>query len=108
MNINEILVKNDIILKKSQSVNLNELFKTRSYECIIGIGLNSKNMILFFRDAKSRFISKDFVKLDEMSQIIINKSGRVIREKLFFYNSKICSKTLALLRENGWKCFFVM
>ncbi|NLK67010.1 MAG: hypothetical protein GX282_06000 [Campylobacteraceae bacterium] len=106
--MDEILLKNSIILKKSQSVNLNELFKTRSYSCMLGVDLSSKNVIVFYRDAKSRFISKDALRLEEMSKVVIKQSGRVVKEKLFFYNSEICSKALNLLKQSGWKCFFVM
>ena len=106
--MDDILLKNNVILKKSKSVNLNQMFKTRSYECILGVDINSKNVVVFYRNAKSRFITKDALKLEEMGDKVIKESDRVVKEKLFFYNSEICSKALNLLKKSGWKCFFVM
>lgn len=105
--MDELLVKHNIILQKSKNLSLKE-FKTRSYKALLGIDLNSNNVILFFRDAKSRFLKKDSLKLTQMSEILAQKEGRIIKKKIFFYNSEICSKALEILKKSGWKCYFAI
>lgn len=105
--MDELLVKHNIILQKSKNLSLKE-FRTKSYKALFGIDLNSNNTILFFRDAKSRFLQKDSLKLIEMSETLAKKEDRIIKKKIFFYNSQICSKVLEFLKKNGWKCYFVM
>lgn len=105
--MDELLVKHNIILKKSKNLSLED-FKTRSYKALLGIDLNSNNVILFFRDAKSRFLKKDSLKLTQMSEILAQKEGRIIKKKIFFYNSEICSKALEILKKSGWKCYFAI
>lgn len=105
--MDELLVKHNIILKKSKNLSLED-FKTRSYKALLGIDLSSNNVILFFRDAKSRFLKKDSLKLTQMSEILAQKEGRIIKKKIFFYNSEICSKALEILKKSGWKCYFAI
>lgn len=105
--MDELLVKHNIILQKSKNLSLKE-FKTRSYKALFGVDLKSNNTILFFRDAKSRFLQKDSLKLIQMSESLAKKENRIVKKKIFFYNSQICSKALEFLKKNGWKCYFVM
>lgn len=102
----ELLLSNNIILKKSKTANLTKFSKVRSYKCLVGVDLESNNIIVFFRDAKSRFLKKDFENLENLANLIINDEKLVIKKRYLFLNSQICSKALNFAKERGWKCYF--
>lgn len=102
----ELLLSQNIILKKSSTINLAKFSKVRSYRCLVGTDLESSNVIVFFRDAKSRFLTKDFEILENLANLVVKDSKKVIKKRYLFLNSQICSKALNLAKDRGWKCYF--
>lgn len=102
----ELLLSQNIILKKSTTINLAKFSKVRSYKCLVGSDLDSNNTIIFFRDAKSRFLKKDFEILENLANLVTKDEGKVIKKRYLFLSSQICSKALDLAKSKGWKCYF--
>ncbi|MSN95622.1 hypothetical protein F1B92_00145 [Campylobacter sp. FMV-PI01] len=104
----EILLKHKIFLKKTKTINLKLYTRAKSYKVIVGVDMQSNNLLLVFRDAKSRFLQKNGIEVAEFSNMILKDLDIISRKKIFFYNSEICSKALKLMEENGFKCCFAM
>ena len=100
------LIDKGIILKKSTTINLAKFSKVRSYRCIVGVDLDLNNVIIFFRDAKSRFIVSDFQRVEMLANLVLNDMGIITKKRYLFINSQLCSKAQRLAKERGWKCYF--
>ncbi|MCI6989804.1 MAG: hypothetical protein MR902_09730 [Campylobacter sp.] len=101
--IEEALIKHKLFLRDQTTIN--SPFNARSYSVITGLnGENpAKNTAIFFRDAKSRFIKKDALKLENMALNLI--AGKKFAKKILFINSAICSKAKDELIKNGWEIY---
>ncbi|PSM52319.1 hypothetical protein CBLAS_0319 [Campylobacter blaseri] len=108
MSITELLVKNKIIFKKSQTIELKRYTKSRSLSSIVGVDLNSRNTIVFSREAKTKFLKKDAESLDGLANVVLNDIKVICRRKIFFSTSEICSKSYDFLKENGWVIYASM
>ncbi|NLY04143.1 MAG: hypothetical protein GXZ15_04810 [Campylobacter sp.] len=101
----ERLIAKKIILKKSKTINLAKFTTARSYRCLVGVNLVADNVIVFFRDAKSRFLQNDFNKLENLANLVAEDEDRIIKKRYLFLSSQICSKALNLAKERGWQCY---
>ena len=83
-----------LLLKNTKSLDFKAFSTKRNYELIYGIDESSFNTFVFIRNAKSRFVLKDLEFLNELSEKIASKLGIVVKKRVLFYNSPICSKVL--------------
>lgn len=101
----KLFVQRKILLRNLQDIDLGVITTKRCYKCYLGIDLKGFYTILIIRNAKSKFLAKDFTFLKEIYAFICKKTGISIKKLIFFYNSEICSKVLKLFGENGWKAY---
>ncbi|CZE47066.1 hypothetical protein [Campylobacter geochelonis] len=103
--LTEILIEKGMLFKKTKSIELSKFTRSKSYSALFAVDMKSNNTLIFIRDALSRFLQKDVAILEEISNLVADDEGKVIKKKLFFYNSQICSKSLNLLKEKGWSSY---
>lgn len=101
----KLFVQRKILLRNLQDIDLNGVTNKRCYKCYLGIDLKGFYTILIIRNAKSKFLAKEFDILKEIYAFICKNTGINVKKLIFFYNSEICSKVLRLFKENGWKAY---
>ncbi|MCD8213368.1 MAG: hypothetical protein LUC34_04905 [Campylobacter sp.] len=94
-----------ILLKNLKILEISEFCKKRSLTAYLGVDKNSFYEIVFIRDAKSRLLLKEAAQINEICAKFEQKFQTVIKKRVIFYNSQICSKSLDTLRQNGWRCY---
>lgn len=99
--IAELLVEKKLLLKKFQTIEAKNFTKLRSYEIFFGVDLQNFNTLIFVKNAKTRFISKDALALLDLISSAENFLGKVVKKRILFLKSEICSKSLKILKENG-------
>lgn len=103
--IYELFVDKKIVLKNLQRVELGQFCKKRSLEAYFGVRTDGFYEIVFVRRAKSRLLKKEAGELDEICAKIEAKFETAIKKRVLFYDSEICSKSLAMLTASGWRCY---
>ena len=101
--IYRVLADKGIALKNSQRPELDKFTKKKTLDALYGIDTKGFYVLLFFRSAKARFLSKEFEAIDEIASKIAEQTGINFKKKAIFYSSDICSKTVNLMKENGYK-----
>ena len=101
--IYQVLEAKKIILKNISWVELDKFTKKKTLIALTGVDMKGFYVLLFFRSAKARFLSKEFEAIDEMAGKIAEQTGVNFKKKAIFYSSDICSKTANLMKENGYK-----
>lgn len=101
--IYQVLEAKKIILKNISWVELDKFTKKKTLVALTGVDMKGFYMLLFFRSAKARFLSKEFEAIDEIAGKIVEQTGVNFKKKAIFYSSDICSKTANLMKENGYK-----
>ena len=101
--IYQVLEAKKIILKNLSWVELDKFTKKKTLVALTGVDMKGFYMLLFFRSAKARFLSKEFEAIDEIAGKIAEQTGVNFKKKAIFYSSDICSKTANLMKENGYK-----
>ncbi|EJP75584.1 MULTISPECIES: hypothetical protein [Campylobacter] len=94
-----------ILLKDLKSVDLGEFCKRRTLSACLGVDTKGFYEIVFLREAKSRLLLKEAREIDEICAKIEQKFQTAIKKRVLFYNSEICSKSLEMLKQNGWRCY---
>lgn len=95
----------NILLKKLQDVNLADFTKKRTYKCYFGVNTKSFYTLVLIRNAKSRFLIKEFAFIENLHSHLCAKTGINIKKLICFYNSDICTKTLNAFKQKGWKSY---
>ena len=90
--ISELLRSKKLLLKNFKMLDTKEFSKKRSYEIYFGVDLDGFFTLVFVRNAKSRFISKDANELLNLDKIV--------KKRVLFYNSQMCSKSKKILEES--------
>ncbi|MBR8462419.1 hypothetical protein KDD93_00900 [Campylobacter sp. faydin G-24] len=101
----ELFEKRQILLKNLQNLDVSEFSKKRSLALYFGVDTKSFYTLVCVRDAKSRLLLKEALKIDEICQKCEVKFNTTIKKRVLFYNSQICSKSLEILNKNGWRCY---
>ena len=101
--IYRVLADKGIALKKPQRPELDKFTKKKTLDALYGVDTKGFYVLLFFRSAKARFLSKEFEAIDEIASKIAEQTGINFKKKAIFYSSDICSKTVNLMKENGYK-----
>lgn len=94
-----------ILLKNLKDIDLSKFTKKRTYKCYYGVDTKSFYTIVLIRNAKSRFLLKEFEFIEELHFQICIQTGVNIKKLVCFYNSDICSKTLNAFKQKGWKSY---
>ena len=94
-----------ILLKDLKSVDLGEFCKRRTLSAYLGVDIKGFYEIVFLREAKSRLLLKEAHEIDEICAKIEQKFQTAIKKRVLFYSSEICSKSLEMLKQNGWRCY---
>ncbi len=101
--IYQVLEAKKIVLKNLSWTQLDKFTKKKTLAALMGIDMKGFYTLLFFRSAKARFLSKEFEAIDEIASKIAEQTGINFKKKAIFYSSDICSKTVNLMKENGYK-----
>ncbi|QCD53069.1 hypothetical protein [Campylobacter sp. RM16192] len=96
-----------IVLKNLKEIDLSKFTKKRTLVCTIGIDIKDFYNIVFIREAKSRFLKKEFEEILEIYSKIQADLQINFKKKTIFYSSSICSKTQISMKENGFSYDFV-
>lgn len=83
-----------LLLKNTKSLDFKAFSTKRNYELIYGVDESSFHTFVFIRKAKSRFVLSELEFLNELSDKIASKLSVVVKKRVLFYNSPICSKVL--------------
>ena len=105
--IYQVLEAKKIILKNLSWIKLDKFTKKKTLDALTGVDMKGFYTLLFFRSAKARFLSKEFEAIDEIAGNIAEQTGVNFKKKAIFYSSDICSKTVNLMKENGYKHDFM-
>lgn len=103
--ISALLVDKNLLLKNFKTLDVSKYSKKRSYKIYYGVDLNSYFRLVYLRDASSRLVKKDAEFLVYLDDLVQKDMDKIVKKKLLFYNSAICSKTLKFLKESGWECY---
>ncbi|WP_086229087.1 hypothetical protein [Campylobacter devanensis] len=95
-----------ILLKNLRTIDIKEFSKKRNYQLFLGIDKSGFYNLIFFRDSKSRFVSKELEELREISELVKRKFDTNIVKFVLFYSSPICSKVLK--SNSDWKFYDFM
>lgn len=101
--IYKIFEAHNLVLKDLKQIDLSEFSKKKTLKSAIGIDTKGFYTIVFIREAKSRFLKKEFEDIVKICRKIEEKLGLKIKKRVIFYGSQICSKTQNLIKESGWK-----
>nr|WP_314468762.1 hypothetical protein [uncultured Campylobacter sp.] len=101
--IYQVLEAKKIILKNLSWTELDKFTKKKTLDALYGVDTKGFYVLLFFRSAKARFLSKEFEAINEIASKIVEQTGIKFKKKAIFYSSDICSKTTNLMKENGYK-----
>lgn len=104
--ISEIFIKNRILLRNLQTLDITEFSKKRAYSLFFGVDRNNFYTLIFFRNAKSKFLKKELNDLYEICKLVEIKFDTNIKKKVLFYKSQICSKILKDTKD--WKFYAFM
>lgn len=97
-----------IIFNSFEKVEPKELGSRKKIEIYDGLEINKSYHCVFKIDSKSRFIRKNALDLLELFEKLITIKDHNYKFKTLLISSPICSKSKALLTENGWKVFEVV
>lgn len=103
--INELLVKYEILLKNFRTIETGNFTKKRSLSIFFGVDLSQFRTLLYLRDAKSRFVSKDAISLIEIDKKVQSSENKIVKKKILFLSSALCSKAAKILNENGFMIY---
>lgn len=99
----QILETHDIALRELKHIDISKFSSKRTLSCVTGIDVKGFYNIIFIRDAKSRFLKKEFETILEIYSKIRAELGINFKKQMIFYSSDICSKTQNLMEETGFK-----
>ena len=91
--ISKLCVREGLLLQKFQTLDIASFTRSRSYGAYFGVDLKSYNVLLFMRDAEF---------LLSLANDISTSLGKVVKKRVLFYNSQMCSKSAKFLKENGF------
>ena len=94
--ISKLCVREDLLLQKFQTLDIASFTRSRSYGAYFGVDLKSYNVLLFMRDAEF---------LLSLANDISASLGKVVKKRVLFYNSQMCSKSAKFLKENGFSLY---
>ncbi|MGP1485997.1 MAG: hypothetical protein ACTTJC_07955 [Campylobacter sp.] len=101
--IYQVLATKNVVLKDLHFVELGEITTKKTLKALVGVDIKSNYWLLFFRFAKAKFLQKDFLEILRIADQIHANLGINIKKHQIFYLSPICSKTLNLMKKNGYK-----
>lgn len=104
MNIYELLNSENILLPKLGALDISALSKKRTIKAWLGVDMKDFYTLVIIRNAKARLLSKEALELEQLRQNICAQQGHAIKKMILFYSSPACSKAIALLNQNGFKC----
>ena len=93
------------MFKKFTNLDMKNYTKKRTIRGFFGVDLNGYNTLIYLCSSKSKILKKDaqdFVNLDLQIQKGLEK---VVKKHILFYSSDICSKSLKLFKESGFKIY---
>ncbi len=105
-NLNKKLKSLSLSLEDFKILNLEKLAKKRSLSCAF-----NANSLAFIYRAKTRFLSKDALFLEDLLEMIFKEnllSKDKITQKYFIYETSLCSKARKFLEEKGYKIYALM
>lgn len=106
--LSELLLKKGLFLKKFKTIQIKKFSKLKSYKIYYGVDKNGYHTLVYVRDAKSKFILKNAQNLQNLHKLIENSEDKIIKKKILFYNSDICSKAKENLKNDGWRIYAFM
>ncbi len=101
----ESLSNKGLIFKKLEKIKPKELEIRKRVTIYTGIDLKSYHTVILNISQKSRFLTKDILKLEEIFQKIINFKKINCKKKILILNAPLCSKAKSILNEKKWKLF---
>lgn len=104
----DFLSKNRILLRDLKDLDITPFTKKRSIKALLGVDLKSFYTIIFIRNAKSKFLSKELFLINDIYKNICSATGINIKKVKLFNNGTICSKTRNNLKIIGWKYYDFM
>ena len=102
------MVEQGLLLKNFKTIEMKNFTRSRAYSAYFGVDLQNFNTLVFVREASSRFVMRDSEFLLNLSDQICADLGKVIKKRVLFYNSQICSKSQKFLKENGFVTYAFM
>lgn len=105
--IYKIFEDKKIVLKDLKEIDLSKFTNKRTINCASGVDLKGFYTLVFIREAKSRFLKKEFDEILEIYSKIQADLEINFKKKTIFYSSPICSKAQNLMKENGFNYGFV-
>ena len=103
--ISKLCVREGLLLQKFKTLDTASFTRSRSYGAYFGVDLKSYNVLLFMRDAKSRFVMRDAEFLLSLTDALAASLGKVVKKRALFYNSQMCRKSAKFLKENGFSLY---
>lgn len=103
--LSDILVKNSLVFKKLQEIDLRSISKIKSYKIYYAIDINGFYSIIIFRNAKSRFVNRNLLIFEELFNTVLSLFDLNFTKRYFFINSQICSKSRKTLEDKGFKIY---
>ena len=92
--IAELFLKHKILLKSTKTLDFKKFSKKRNYELIYGVDNENFHTLVFLRSAKSKMLKAEIEALDILADKIALELGIIVKKRILFYNSTICSKVL--------------
>ncbi|MBE2985122.1 hypothetical protein CCAL9344_07350 [Campylobacter sp. RM9344] len=101
----ELFEDKKILLRDLRRVDLSEFCKKRLFEAYFGVDTKGYYEIVFIRYAKSRLLKKEALEICELCKRIETKFDTSIRKRTLFFSSQICSKSLEIFKQDGWRTY---
>ena len=103
--LTEFLSTKGLIFKKLEKIEPKELGVRKRVTIYSGVDLKSYHTVILTISQKSRFLTKDVLKVEEIFQKVIDFKEINCKKKILILTAPLCSKAKALMSEKKWKLF---
>ncbi|GEM_PF-147085 len=94
--------KHRILLRNLQILSVGEFSKKRNLKLFFGVDMSRFYTLVFWREAKSKFLLKDMAEYERIAGLCEAKFECKIKKRICFYTGAVCGK---VLRTQGWKFY---
>ena len=101
----EFLSTKGLIFKKLKNIEPKELEIRKRVTIYIGVDLKNYHTVILHISQKSRFLTKDVLKLEEIFQKVIDFKNINYKKKILILNAPLCSKAKTIINKKKWKLF---
>lgn len=102
----EFLSEKGLIFKSIENIDPKSLGIRKRLQIHLGVDLKNYNTAIFQINQKSRFLTKDILKLEEMFNTLIQSKEIGCRKKILILTAPLCSKAKDNLKVEGWKLLY--